>query len=221
MMNSVLSIENLTITIGTTLVIENLSLTVHSGEFLAIIGPNGAGKSTLLRALLGLIPYDGSITWNEQNIGYLPGQDRINRAVRPCTVADFFSLKKMGRERAIQALKTFGLSPLLLDFGLASLSTGQFQRMLLGFILLQNYSVLVLDEPIAGLDFEAEKLVYDVLSAFPALTIIMVTHHLHFILQHASRIMYINRRKIFDGTPSEISLERITELYEESEMYGH
>ena len=114
-------------------VIKDLSFEVKEGEVLVVLGPNGAGKTTLLRALLGLLPYRGKITWATDDISYLPPQEMLQRKdLPPLSIEEFFRFKNVSIHEILKVFDLVGLDSSLLKRRYGALSTGQFQRMIIG-----------------------------------------------------------------------------------------
>lgn len=208
-------IENLTIQRDTTLIIDNLSFDILSPEIFVILGPNGAGKSTLLRALAGIIPYQGKITWHTTNVNYLPPQETFNRENSAAmTVADFFSFKTGSLTNIKTGLYDLGMPVHYLEKSVAHLSTGEFQRMLLAWSVLGNPDVLLLDEPSAGIDISGEEKLYEMLHTIwqqRKITLILVTHNLHVVRKYAHRVLCINKNLVCQGYPTQILTQDILE----------
>jgi len=179
----ILKVKNLEVESGREKIIENLSFEIKQGEIFTILGPNGAGKTTLFRALLGFIPYGGKIVWSQKDlkIGYLP--ERLSRSKfkeLPISVKEFFKFKESSDEKISEMLKSVGLkNPKILEKDPGDLSSGQFQRMLIGWSLIGNPQVLFFDEPTTGIDIGGEETIYSLLHKFwkeRNLTILLITH---------------------------------------------
>ncbi|MCD2451687.1 metal ABC transporter ATP-binding protein [Methylicorpusculum oleiharenae] len=199
-------------------VIENLSFTVSPHDILVILGPNGAGKTTLLRGLLNLLPYQGSIAWNARKIGYLPPQEFLQRQnLPPLTIAEFFAFKTKDTKAVQSILMDVGLDNSVLSCQFGELSTGQFQRMLIGWSLLENPDVLILDEPTSGIDVGGEETIYSLLHQFwqkNDLTILVVTHDLNIVWEYASQVLCLNKQQFCMGKPDEVlTPEKLKQLY--------
>jgi len=215
MNKTVLAVKNLSVTLGEKKIIQNLNFTVKDRDVLVILGPNGAGKSTLLRALLGLVPHTGTITWNKKNIQYVPPQELINRkTLLPITVKEFLAFKNVSSKKISTTIKQVGLKKNIEQHQLHDLSTGQFQRILIAWALLDNPDVLLLDEPTAGIDIGGEKTIYSLLHNIwkkKNLTIILVTHHVHVVWEHASEVLCMNKKLMCHGVPEKILTKKIIE----------
>ena len=187
---------------GGPFVLENIDLAVYSGDFLVILGPNGAAKTTLLKLMLGLLkPQKGSLKTNKAVVSYLPQKSVSLNPGFPATVEEVVKLqlpvkKKDNEELVNSVLKKVGLLEKKAAL-IGSLSGGQFQRMLIARSLINNPQILFLDEPTTGLDAEAQE---DFLSLLvnlnrEGLTIVMVTHDLSTVFEHASRFFSIAKGK--------------------------
>ena len=155
-MNTLLEVKNLKVELDREVIHKDLSFILEEGEMLTILGPNGAGKSVLLKVLLGLLPYKGEVIWHKKpRIGYLP-QNLSHLAIKnlPLTVEDFFKLKEgvMSKKLIIEALEMVGLDSSVYQKGASTLSGGQFQRMLIAWVLISKPDVIFLDEPTSGID---------------------------------------------------------------------
>lgn len=191
-------------------VLQNVSFTVDQGEFVGIIGPNGGGKTTLLKLLLGFIsPWQGKIsilgkdpTSYPNSIGYVPQAMHFDKQF-PISVIDLVlggrlsnlpwwgSFSKEDREKSLYALEQVNLVDLQnRPFG--TLSGGQAQRALIARALAQEPKILLLDEPMACVDIQAEADIYDVLNKIKStLTIMMVTHDIRAVIQQVKRILCV------------------------------
>lgn len=209
--------KNLNVSFGEEEIVRELSFEVKRGEVLIILGPNGAGKTTLLRALLGLIPYEGEIDWGSKNISYLPPQELIQRKhLPPMTIEEFFKFKDVDKENILKIFEEVGLNASLLKKSFNALSTGQFQRMMIAWALVDNPEVLLFDEATYGIDAGGEETIYSLLHNFwekRDLTILLVTHDLDIVYEHANSVLCLNKEKMCYGEPTKIltpqNLEKI------------
>jgi len=213
-----LTVDKLQIEYSGDKIISDLSFTVNKGEILIILGPNGAGKTTLLRALQGLLPYEGSVTWNAQKISYLPPQEFLQRHnLPPLTVKEFYSFKTSDLNSIKSMIAEIGLDENVLSHQFSELSTGQFQRMLIGWALLDNPDVLILDEPTSGIDIGGEETIYSLLHKFwknQNLTILLVTHDLNIVWEYATQVICLNKQQMCMGKPDEVlTPEQLKKLY--------
>ena len=168
--------------------------------------------------MLNLIPSTGNVTWSTKNISYLPPQEFLLRKnLPPLTVEEFFNFKVDDRNSIISMLNEVGLDKATLFKQFGKLSTGQFQRMLIAWSLINNPEVLIFDEPTSGIDIGGEETIYTLLHNFwekRKLTIILVTHDLNIVWEHANQVLCVNKEKMCHGKPSEaLTPEKLKELY--------
>jgi zinc transport system ATP-binding protein len=161
-LDNILEVDRLSVRFGKVEVFTDLSFQVAKGSSLAVIGPNGAGKTVLFQALIGSVPSEGTIRWAPNvRIGYVPQKLDLDRDV-PITSMDFLrarSTSSRGADADIsRMLERVGISREASNNSIGILSGGQFQRLLVAFALLGNPSVLLLDEPTAGVDQPGQKL---------------------------------------------------------------
>lgn len=225
---SYLSVENLNVSYSHHHVLEDISFQIERGQFVCVIGPNGGGKSTLLKALVGLLPIrSGTIRREAKNIGYVPQQLRIDSAV-PLRVDEFLSLKLSKRRvwfgpgqtrtTAKKKLEEIGAAHLI-DRQLSELSGGEFQRILIAYALLDNPDLLLLDEPMTGLDVRGgmsfDGLLHH-LNDHAGMTILMVSHDLHLVEHVSDQVLCINRTVHCHGSP-----DQVLQPDNLSKAYGH
>lgn len=202
-------------------VLTHLDLTIRTGDYLCIVGDNGSGKSTLLRGLLGLLPpQSGQILRSPElqrgAIGYLPQQTRAQRDF-PATVYEVvlsgclnqkknrFFYSATQKSQALMNMGKLGVLELK-DQCYRDLSGGQQQRVLLARALCAASSLLILDEPITGLDPAAAQDLYKTLAYLnekERMAVVMVTHDLKAALKSARTVLHIGRSSVFSGTVAE------------------
>jgi len=221
-----LSVKNLTVELNKQKIIEDLSFEIKKGETLVVLGPDGAGKTTLLRALLGIIPYSGEIVWSVKNTSYLPPNELMQRKeILPLTVGDFYSLKEITKNRVLESLGSVGLEQNLFKKRIAHLSTGQFQRLSIAWALVDKPDTLLFDEPTSGIDIGGTETIYSLLHDFWVkykLTIILVTHDLSIVWEHADNVLCLNKKGLCYGVPEKaLTTENLRELYGVGVKYYH
>lgn len=203
-----LKVENLNVTLDGNHIIKNMSFEVEKGEVLVILGRNGAGKTTLLKAILGLVPYTGSVVWDTENISYLPPQEFVTRRnLPPLTISEFFKFKTDSQSKVSKILDKVGLEEEFLDREFTKLSTGQFQRMIIAWALVDDPDMLILDEATAGIDIGGQETIYTLLHNFwkeRVMTMIFVTHDLSIVWEHANKVLCVNKKKVCYGKPRNI-----------------
>ena len=220
-MEPALSISHLTVAFEGQASIRDVSFELNKGDTLAILGPNGAGKTVMLRALLGSVPYIGTVAWaNSTRIGYVPQKidaDRhlpVNFENLLASKADILKLKQNDVDAIIH---TVGLDRKNVETPVGHLSGGQFQRALIAFALLGKPNVLILDEPTASIDASGEEQMYELIHRLQntyAMTVILVSHDLSFVYRYATKVLCLNQSEIGFGTPEEaLTPESIKTLY--------
>jgi zinc transport system ATP-binding protein len=215
-----LDVKHLTVTLDGSSILSDLSFTVNEGEFLTILGPNGSGKTVLMKALLGLLPYQGEVDWHKKpKIGYLPqGLNQLSVRDMPLTVADFFALKKLKRNEALKYLSLVGLESGVLSKRAGFLSGGEFQRMLVAWVLSSQPNVLFLDEPTTAVDIAGGETIYSLLKDIwreRKLTILNVTHDLNIVYAHSTHVLCLSRLgHTCYGVPKEVLTPNVlNEMY--------
>ncbi|MBQ8962064.1 MAG: ATP-binding cassette domain-containing protein [Ruminococcus sp.] len=234
-MNVQIACKNVALGYEGSIVAEKLSFEVAPGDHLYILGENGSGKSTLVKALLGLKPQlSGEILRGEGvapgQIGYLPQQPLVQRDF-PASVREIVlsgCLSKSGlrpfynaaeRERAAAAMERLGITELSKRC-YRELSGGQQQRVLLARALCAAGKILLLDEPVTGLDPRAQADLYEMIGSLnrDGVTIIMVSHDVGAAMRHASHILHIgSRRQLFFGTAEDYAKSAVGRTFIASE----
>lgn len=215
-----ISCENVTLGYEGKSIIENLSFCVNQGDYLCIIGENGAGKSTLMKTMLNLKkPMAGEIKKGDglsrYEVGYLPQQTPVQKdfpatvyevalsgCLNRCGIKPFYS--KADKALTLDNLKKMDILDLK-DMSFRDLSGGQKQRVLLARALCATKKLLLLDEPVAGLDPKVTNEMYELIGELnkEGITIIMVSHDLASALKYASHILHIGGGHQFYGTKEE------------------
>ena len=224
--NIILKVRNLNVELDNEKIIGDLSFQVKRGEILTILGPNGAGKTVLLRALLGILPYQGTIEWQEGiRVGYVPQRLSFIKNI-PLTVREFLKLKINSEDAIKEVLGLVGIKNEILKKKIDELSSGQFQRILVGWGLLDTPQVLLFDEPMAGIDISGQESIYDLLKNLQkekGFTILLVSHDLSIVYKFSSNVLCLNKKVLCYGSPQEIlTPENLTRLYGgEIKFYQH
>jgi zinc transport system ATP-binding protein len=217
-------IENFGVTIGKAEILKNVNLHIHCGELTALIGPNGAGKSTLLKAILGDIKHTGELKYLDEKgihnghplIGYVPQYLDFDIG-SPTSVFDLFMacrskapvwLLKPGKVKkmVLESLEMVKEAHLI-DRRLGVLSGGELQRVLLALALSPMPDLLLLDEPVSGVDQNGMELFYDIVADLKKnydLSVILVSHDLDLVERYADRVALVNGTILCSGTPEEI-----------------
>jgi zinc transport system ATP-binding protein len=195
--------------------LSGISFMVRKGEALAVIGPNGAGKTLLFKALLGLVPFRGTIAWQAGlRIGYVPQKFPVDKSV-PLTVREFFLLKarrfwfpdQTFLKHLSYELSLVGLSQEVLERPVAELSGGQLQRLLIAWAMLDHPEVMLFDEPTAGIDVGFQETVYHLLQRLQKeknTTVILISHELNIVYRYTDQVLCLNRTMLCHGNPHEV-----------------
>jgi zinc transport system ATP-binding protein len=216
-----LEVVNLSVGFDRINVLEGLSFEVAHGSALAIIGPNGAGKSVLAKALIGALPYAGTIRWEANTkLGYVPQKLDIERDL-PITGSDFLRAKaavvRASQVDIANALGLVGLKVESVGKPIGALSGGQFQRLLVAAALIGHPTALLLDEPTAGVDEPGQDTLNETterLRKERGLTILFISHDLSVVYQHATNVLCLSRGHTCFGSPRSIlTHELLAELY--------
>jgi len=225
-LDPLLSVKNLSVAFRENHVIKHISFEIHKEEVLAIVGPNGAGKSVLLKTLLGIIePTAGSIEWFPGiRIGYLPQRFHVDMYL-PMTVGEFLDLKPrkiLTNEAVIRLLK---LEKAWLKKKLAHLSSGQLQRILLAWALLDDPQILLFDEPTENVDIAGQESIYALLHHLQdttGLSLILVSHDLQVVYKYANNVLCLNGKQVCYGEPKEaLNHETLSELFGDHTVFHH
>jgi zinc transport system ATP-binding protein len=219
----ILEVNNLTVIRSGKVVLKDIDLVVHKGEFIGLVGPNGSGKSTLLLSLLGVLKshkgsisiygnqpspknFFGRVGWVSQAASYLPRQVKltVRELVKLGTInaKNMFSWSDHGRsEKVIKAIEMVGLEDVI-DADISKLSGGQRQRAVIARALATEADFILLDEPLVGMDRNARNSLLKLLDNLchdSGKTILMVSHDLTAIRQTAHRMIFLEEKIRFDG----------------------
>ncbi len=223
-----LRLQNVNVTIGGNNILKDVSLHVHCGELVALIGPNGAGKSTVLKAILGEHEYEGVIAFSTPGlrhrkpprIGYVPQSPAFDPG-DSVTVADLFAccmakrpaflgLGKAMRQKVLACLdRVHGTD--LIDKRVGTLSGGELQRVLLALALEPLPNILILDEPLSGVDVEGMDTLMRMIDEIRKnydLSILMTTHDFASLPKYADQVILIDSTVCKQGTPHEVLLSQ-------------
>ncbi len=196
----ILEVDHLSVRFGDREVLHDLSFSVAPASALAVIGPNGSGKTVLFKALIGALPYEGTIRWAPGvRLGYVPQKLDIERDV-PLTGLDFLlaraALGGLPRDSVGRTMALVGLAPDIVDRPIGAMSGGQFQRLLVAFALVGRPTVLLLDEPTAGVDEPGEERLNELVHRLQhdeALTVLLISHELSIVYRYATSVLCLSR----------------------------
>ncbi len=219
-----LKINHITVRAGGHTLVEDVSLHAHCGEITAVIGRNGAGKSTLFKAVLGELPHTGEVIFTghdgipaekKPRIGYVPQSLNVDPG-SPATVLDmavtfpsrypaFLPVPKKLREEIAHHFARFEAEGLL-DKPVGRLSGGELQRVLLAIATRPHPDMLVLDEPVSGVDAAGLERFYALLEQLRRddMVILLISHDLEFVRHHADRVVLLGGRVLASGSPAEV-----------------
>ena len=192
-------------------VLEGADLEVHRGEIVTLIGPNGAGKTTLVRAVLGLLKPDSGTVWRKPRlrVGYMPQKLHVDPTL-PLSVLRFLRLVPgVDRAAALAALNEVGAAHVI-DSPLQSVSGGEMQRVLLARALLRKPELLVLDEPVQGVDVAGQAELYRLIGRLReryGCGVLMVSHDLHLVMSATDQVVCLNRHVCCSGHPEQVSAD--------------
>ncbi|HEY1211352.1 MAG TPA: metal ABC transporter ATP-binding protein [Nitrososphaera sp.] len=236
----IVEIERLSYAYSGNLVLNNISFSIGEGDILGMIGPNGAGKTTLFSCMLGLLDdYTGIVKiFGEdiknknrrifKSVGYIPQKKTIEQNF-PATVEEIVSLGittrgKISREKIASALETVDLL-VQKDRRIGELSGGQQQRVLIAKAMVNHPKLLILDEPVTGIDLDAQNKFYSLLKKLnqeDRITIIWASHDLDAVNRLATSVACINRSMFFHGKTHEFfENPDLLKAYSESSMQAH
>lgn len=228
-------VNHLGVRFGEQVILEDVNLHIHCGSISAVIGKNGAGKSTLIRAVLNDIPHEGKIEFKDREngriqklkIGYVPQSINIEKNT-PVSVYDLIASyqyrlpvflwksKKIAAEIK-RALEVFEVEDLI-DKQVCNLSGGQLQRVLLAMAIMDEPNLLLLDEPVSGVDKNGMELFYRTMVYLKEnfdLAIILVSHDLEYVANYADHVILLDKTVLRQGSVREVFASR-----EFEEMFG-
>lgn len=209
--NPMITVKDMSFAYGKDYVLTDVNFTIEEQEYVGIIGANGAGKSTLMKLILGqLAPTKGEVAVATNSIGYVPqvGFQAVNNF--PANVEEivmtglhseigmFHFPKKEHRQKVLETLRLVGMEDYRRRM-LSELSGGQQQRVLIARALIQNPKLLVLDEPLTGIDKEAGEMLYQLLDKLNkeyGMTIVMVTHNMEQVARYTNRFYHVNNGNV-------------------------
>ena len=211
MSDELLSLGNVSLRLNATDVLEGVNLSVRRGEIVTLIGPNGAGKTSLVRIVLGLLKASGGKVWRQPRlrIGYMPQKLQIDPSL-PLTVLRFLLLVPGTRRPAVEAALAEVGAEHLIARPLQQVSGGELQRILLARALLRQPDLLVLDEPVQGVDVNGQIVLYQLITRLRdryGCGVLMVSHDLHLVMATTNTVVCLNRHVCCSGHPEQVSLD--------------
>lgn len=232
-MKPLIEFKEVTLGYGNRIVLKNLNLKIHEGDFFGIVGPNGSGKTTLLKAILGILkPLQGKILLTspkdspELSLGYVPQHSEIDQ-IFPLSVLEIVLMgrfKKLGpwkkpgkldQQIALRSLDSVGIAHLAPQL-FQELSGGQKQRTLIARALAAEPQILVLDEPTSGMDLTSERNMMKLIQTLHDrnnLSIVMATHNLNLVVNYAQQITILGERVLTGPSREILSEENLSKVY--------
>lgn len=219
-----IKIKNMGVSIGEQQILKDVNLHIHCGTLTAIVGKNGAGKSTLIRAILGDVEHTGEIEFKDcengrlqkLRIGYVPQNLNVEKST-PVSVYDMiasyqsdcpvflYKNRKLYREIK-ESLKMFE-ADYLIDKQVCNLSGGELQRVLLSMAVMDEPNLLLLDEPVSGIDRNGMELFYKNIVYLKEnfdLAVILISHDLDYVRKYADKVVLLDGEVLSQGTPKEV-----------------
>lgn len=219
-----IKVNHLGVQFGDQVILEDINLHIHCGSINAIIGENGAGKSTLIRAMLNDIPHTGKIEFKDREngrlrklkIGYVPQSINIEKNT-PVSVYDliasyqsrfpvFLAKSRKTEEKIRQALDVFEAGEFM-DRQVCNLSGGQLQRVLLAMAVMDEPNLLLLDEPVSGVDQNGMELFYRTMQYLKEnfdLAIILISHDLDYVAKYADKVILLDKTILKEGSAKDV-----------------
>lgn len=215
-------INNITVKTPNTVILDDVSLHLHCGELTVLVGKNGAGKSTLLKAIIGELKHGGNIEFSSKHnnsqvltIGYVPQKLNVENSpisvydlVCSCTsnVPTFLIKSKKQYEKIKEHLKEMEADDLI-DKKISSLSGGELQKVLIAIATLPYPELLILDEPVSGIDAKGKDIFYKLIDKIKEthdVAVLMVSHDFDMVKEYADKVVLLNKKVLKTGTPEEV-----------------
>ena len=207
-MGHLVEFKNVDLVIGAQHLLRQIDLQLRAGEILTVIGPNGAGKTTLIKVALGLLePTHGQVERTPNlRIGYMPQRLHVDPTF-PLNVRRFLQMAAKRSDRVLDQLREVGAAGTL-ETPLQKLSGGELQRVLLARALIRDPDLLVLDEPVQGVDVHGQVELYQLISRIRderRCAVLMVSHDLHLVMAATDRVICLNRHICCTGPPEAVT----------------
>lgn len=209
MNDALIRLERVGVTLAGQAILNDIHLVVKPGEIVTLIGPNGAGKTTLVRSVLGLLVPDTGSVWRKPKlrVGYMPQKLHVDPTL-PLSVLRFLRLVPgVDRPKAMAALAEVGAEQVI-DSPVQGISGGEMQRVLLARALLREPELLVLDEPVQGVDVAGQAELYSLITRLRdrhGCGVLMVSHDLHLVMSTTDKVVCLNRHVCCSGHPEQVS----------------
>ena len=187
--------------------VRGISFEINQGQIVTLIGPNGSGKTTTAKMILNILNADeGLVTGNANNMAYVPQKISIDWTM-PLRVIDFMKLtSNLNNNQVNESLTMTGVDKLLYN-QINSLSGGEFQRVLIARAIAKKPDLLVLDEPVQGVDFNGEIALYNLIKEISISLncgILLISHDMHFVMSTTNHVICLNGHICCSGTPGSV-----------------
>ena len=187
--------------------VKGISFEISQGQIVTLIGPNGSGKTTTAKMILNIMNADeGQITRNTDKMAYVPQKINIDWTM-PLRVIDFMKItSNLNNNQVIESLTTTGVDKLLYN-QIHNLSGGEFQRVLIARAIAKKPDLLVLDEPVQGVDYNGEIALYNLIKKISVnlnCGILLISHDMHFVMSTTDHVVCLNGHICCSGTPSSV-----------------
>ena len=187
--------------------VKGISFEISQGQIVTLIGPNGSGKTTTAKMILNIMNADeGQITRNTDKMAYVPQKINIDWTM-PLRVIDFMKItNNLNNNQVIKSLTTTGVDKLLYN-QIHNLSGGEFQRVLIARAIAKKPDLLVLDEPVQGVDYNGEIALYNLIKKISVnlnCGILLISHDMHFVMSTTDHVVCLNGHICCSGTPSSV-----------------
>ena len=187
--------------------VKGISFEISQGQIVTLIGPNGSGKTTTAKMILDIMSADeGQITRNTDKMAYVPQKINIDWTM-PLRVIDFMKItNNLNNNQVIESLTTTGVDKLLYN-QIHNLSGGEFQRVLIARAIAKKPDLLVLDEPVQGVDYNGEIALYNLIKKISVnlnCGILLISHDMHFVMSTTDHVVCLNGHICCSGTPSSV-----------------
>ncbi|MCI8785937.1 MAG: metal ABC transporter ATP-binding protein [Eubacterium sp.] len=237
-----IKVNHLGVTIGGQTILEDINLHIHCGSLNVVIGKNGAGKSTLIRAILDDIPHEGTIEFKDREngriqklkIGYVPQNIHMEQhtpvsvydliASYRCRFPVFLKKSRKMQEEIRKSLEVFEAEDLM-DRQVCSLSGGELQRVLLAMAVMDEPNLLLLDEPVSGIDQNGMELFYRTMVYLKEnfdLSVILISHDLEYVVNYADKVILMDKTILKEGSAKEVfASSEFQEVFGAKELPGY
>ena len=205
--NPLVKLENAGVYKSSKWLVKGISFEVNNGQIVTLIGPNGSGKTTTAKMILNILNADeGLVTSNTNKMAYVPQKINIDWTM-PLRVIDFMKItSSINNAQITEALTLTGVEKLLYD-EVHNLSGGEFQRVLIARAVAKKPELLVLDEPVQGVDFNGEIALYNLIKKISDKLncgILLISHDMHFVMSATDHVICLNGHICCSGTPSTV-----------------